>query len=131
MTGVAEPLTIHGNAVARETAGGRVEILDLTERVAALSEKDAIPRRTELSMTPEIRELLVRIEGEYREMPGLSLTMRQAERLWGLDRRKCELVLATLIERRVLRRASNGKYLRGPRLAEPQGATRLREEKRK
>jgi len=30
-------------------------------------------------------QLLPRIEGEYREMPGLSLTVSQVERLWGLD----------------------------------------------
>ena len=57
-------------------------------------------------------ELLLRVEGEYREMPGLSLTVSQAERLWGLDRRTCSYVLATLSERRVLRRTSDGTYVR-------------------
>ena len=57
--------------------------------------------------------LLVRIEGEYREMPGLNLTVTQAERLWGLDRDTCASVLTTLIERRVLKRTTSGTYLRG------------------
>lgn len=58
-------------------------------------------------------ELLVRIEGEYREMPGLNLTASQAERLWGLDGRTCASVLTTLIERQILKRTTSGTYLRG------------------
>lgn len=58
-------------------------------------------------------ELLVRIEGEYREMPGLNLTVTQAERLWGLDRHTCASVLTALMERRVLKRTTSGTYLRG------------------
>lgn len=57
-------------------------------------------------------ELLVRIEAEYREMPGLNLTVTQAERLWGLDRHTCASVLTTLMERRVLKRTTSGTYLR-------------------
>jgi hypothetical protein len=62
--------------------------------------------------TAPIREAILRAEGEYREMPGLSLTLAQAARLWGIDRSTCELVLANLIERRVLKRALNGTYVR-------------------
>lgn len=60
-----------------------------------------------------IREALLRVEGEYREMPGLCLTLPQAARLWGLDRGTCELVLTSLIARRILKRAANGLYIRG------------------
>jgi hypothetical protein len=67
---------------------------------------------TQPNRKPEIRELLVRIEGEYREMPGLSLTVSQAERLWGLDTSTCAFVLTTLIERRVLTHTRRGTYLR-------------------
>jgi len=63
--------------------------------------------------TPFLRELLLRIQGEYREMPGLSLTLCQAERLWGLDRSTCALALKALVERGVLRKTMNGTYLRG------------------
>ncbi len=59
-----------------------------------------------------LTELLTRVQSEYREMPGLRLTQCQAERLWRVDRRTCAAVLATLIERRVLRRATDGAYLR-------------------
>jgi predicted transcriptional regulator of viral defense system len=62
----------------------------------------------------ELVELLTRVQGEYREMPGLNLTVAEAERLWRLDRNTCAFVLATLSERRVLRRTKDGTYLRGP-----------------
>jgi hypothetical protein len=60
------------------------------------------------------RELLLRIEGEYREMPGLNLTLAQAQRLWGLDNNTCAVALTTLVERKVLKQSTGGTYLRGP-----------------
>jgi len=59
-----------------------------------------------------IAELLVRVRGEYREMPGLKLTDVQAQRLWGLDDRTCALVLAALVKQQFLRRTAAGTYLR-------------------
>jgi hypothetical protein len=59
-----------------------------------------------------IAELIVRVQGEYREMPGLKLTEVQAQRLWGLDDRTCALVLSTLVEQQFLRRTPAGIYLR-------------------
>jgi DNA-binding IclR family transcriptional regulator len=56
--------------------------------------------------------LLVRVQSEYLEMPGLNLTEAQARRLWGLDGATCADVLATLIERGFLRRSANGTYVR-------------------
>ena len=70
-------------------------------------------RDTKLRTTPPLRELLQRIEGEYREMPGLSLTVSQAQRLWGLDSSTCAFALTTLVERRVLKHTTRGTYLRG------------------
>lgn len=69
-------------------------------------------RHDNVRAMPPIREAILRVEGEYREMPGLSLTLPQAARLWGLDQSTCERVLAILIERRVLKRALNGTYIR-------------------
>ena len=48
--------------------------------------------------TPERERasLRSRIAGEYREMPGLGLTLAQAARLWGLDRATTERVLESL-----------------------------------
>ena len=72
--------------------------------------------------TPTVNELLRRVAGEYHEMPGLCLTGPQAERLWGLDRATCAVVLATLVDRQVLRRTAEGSYLRGSESRGPEGA---------
>jgi hypothetical protein len=66
----------------------------------------ATTRNTDPSATRELHDLLRRAEGEYREMPGLSLTVPQAARLWGLDSCTCAAVLTTLTDRQVLRRTT-------------------------
>jgi hypothetical protein len=71
-----------------------------------------LARRTKPRTTAALHELLQRIEGEYREMPGLSVTAPQAERLWGLDSTTCAFVLMTLIERKILKRTPGGTYVR-------------------
>jgi hypothetical protein len=58
------------------------------------------------------RTLVQRIEGEYNEMPGLKLTEAQAQRLWDLDADTCHTILATLMQRRFLRRTATGMYVR-------------------
>jgi hypothetical protein len=87
---------------------------DLEERRnLKLADVHKITHNPQARTAPAIQELLLRIEGEYREMPGLSLTMSQAERLWGLDRGTCNFVLTTLIELRVLKQTRMGTFLRG------------------
>ena len=54
-----------------------------------LTEVEGTVRNIQSHTPAAIRQLLLRIEGEYREMPGLSLTVSQAERLWGLDSSTC------------------------------------------
>jgi hypothetical protein len=61
---------------------------------------------------PRISTLLLRVESEYREMPGLTLTEAQARRLWNLDRDTCSVVLTTLLERRFLKCTASGMYIR-------------------
>jgi hypothetical protein len=56
--------------------------------------------------------LMIRVRGEYQEMPGLRLTVEQAMRLWALDRRTCTLVLRGLVETGFLRRDSEGQFVR-------------------
>jgi hypothetical protein len=63
-------------------------------------------------VTPTISTLLMRIQSEYREMPGLKLTEAQARRLWNLDGHTCSLVMTTLLEQRFLRRTASGTYVR-------------------
>ena len=62
--------------------------------------------------TKSIRDVVLRVQGEYSDMPGLKLTEAQAQRLLGIDRDTCAVVLSTLIERRFLRRTANGLYVR-------------------
>ena len=52
------------------------------------------------------------VRAEYLEVPGLTLTSDQACRLWGLDVRACEQVLAALVDSRFLRRTRDNRYLR-------------------
>jgi hypothetical protein len=80
--------------------------------VSTASAVDARPRQTKPQTTAALHELLRRIEAEYREMPGLCVTAPQAERLWALDGTTCSFVLMTLIEQRIIKRTSNGTYIR-------------------
>jgi hypothetical protein len=59
-----------------------------------------------------IRHWLERVQGEYREMPGLSLTESQAQRLWGLDSTACHALFQALLQSGFLRRTNNGAYIR-------------------
>jgi hypothetical protein len=45
----------------------------------------------------EDRVLCTRIIGEYLEMPGLNVTIRQACRLWNIDRPQCVRLLDMLV----------------------------------
>ncbi len=60
----------------------------------------------------EISDYLDLIKTEYDEMPGLSLTTGQAQRLFGLDAMKCEAILDTLVATRYLARTRTGAYCR-------------------
>lgn len=67
-------------------------------------------------MTPtvaqhELDSHLRRIVGEYREMPGLSLTPVQAARLWGVPVRDAEWILRLLAATGVLKRNAAGSYV--------------------
>jgi hypothetical protein len=58
--------------------------------------------------------LVQRIRGEYLEMPGLCLTDRQAQRLWGLDDESCQAVLGSLVDAGFLLRTGDGLFVRAP-----------------
>jgi len=55
--------------------------------------------------------LINRARGEFAEMPGLRLNLRQAQRLWGLDAASCEEVLDALVEEGVLTRTRDYAYV--------------------
>ena len=56
--------------------------------------------------------LLERVLGEYREMPGLALTLKQAQRLWGCDAGTCQRIADILVDRRALRWSRVGRLVR-------------------
>jgi hypothetical protein len=56
--------------------------------------------------------LVDRVLGEYREMPGLALTIEQARRLWGCDPVTCQRIVDVLVERHVLRWSRDGRLIR-------------------
>ena len=59
-----------------------------------------------------IRTLMERVQAEYAEMPGLSVTLPQAQRLWVIDQATCEEVLSGLISCGVLRKTAKGRFVR-------------------
>jgi hypothetical protein len=58
--------------------------------------------------------LVTRVQAEYREMPGLSLTIRQAARLCGIHLSLCERVLEELVQREVLYNTPSHAYSASP-----------------
>jgi hypothetical protein len=59
-----------------------------------------------------IEHLASRIRSEFQEMPGLNLTLPQAQRLWGLAPDVCDRVVDVLIDRAVLQRCGTRLRLR-------------------
>jgi len=56
----------------------------------------------------KVPSLVERIRGEFREMPGLQLTLDQAQRLFDLDPAACRHVIDTLVEASFLRWTASG-----------------------
>ena len=68
-------------------------------------------RRTMTLFTPFHQiELLRRIRGEFREMPGIRLSLEQAMRPWSLERATCVDVLNQLRSAKFLDLDRNGRY---------------------
>ena len=59
-----------------------------------------------------IRALMQQVQAEYAEMPGLSVTLSQAQRLWAVDQRTCEEVFSRLVSSGVLRKTTKGQFVR-------------------
>lgn len=66
-----------------------------------------------------VHALIDRVRGEYREMPGLKLTVAQACRLSQLDRLTCEAMLEQLIHEEFLHQTPSGAYIALPVAARP------------
>jgi len=59
-----------------------------------------------------MRDLTRRVQAEYAEMPGLSVTLPQAQRLLAIDAPTCTAVFGALIKSGVLRRTPEGRFVR-------------------
>ena len=64
-----------------------------------------------MELLEDLTATLRRIRGEYREMPGLKLTVAQAARLWHTDGPSVERILDILVSDGLLRRTPGGAYL--------------------
>ena len=60
----------------------------------------------------DLERVTWRVRNEYLEMPGLSLTPSQAQRLWQLARTDCEALLVSLVQCGFLARTATGSFVR-------------------
>jgi hypothetical protein len=63
---------------------------------------------------------LQRLQGEFLEMPGLRLTIQQAERLCGIESTMCKAILDALVDVKFLHVRPDGSYIRVTEGAAPQ-----------
>lgn len=54
-------------------------------------------------------QLIGRVLGEFKEMPGLQVSLPQAQRLFALDAETCQTLLDVLVRARQLERTADGK----------------------
>ena len=59
-----------------------------------------------------IEDLVMRIEGEFLETPGLKLTIPEAQRRFAIDEITCEALLDALVDASVLVRTRDRVYAR-------------------
>jgi hypothetical protein len=57
-------------------------------------------------------QALERIHAEYLEMPDMRLTLEQLQRLCGIERSLCKVLLDSLVQVKFLCMKSNGCYAR-------------------
>ena len=76
-------------------------------RVRPLTDIHPRERRDHASRAAVVR----RVRAEYQEMPGLRLTLAQAQRLFGIRDDVCVRVLNTLVRQEVLRVDANGAFV--------------------
>jgi Spy/CpxP family protein refolding chaperone len=92
-------MTKHTNARAHAAVSMAVTVVTPPESAAAAAE-------------PWHDDLVRRVRGEYLEMPGLALTLGQAQRMWNLHRGECERVLSDLVDSGFLACTQLGMFVR-------------------
>ena len=66
----------------------------------------------EIDNQVDLHDWMQLIRAEYMEVPGLALTSRQAQRLWGLSPEFCDSLLGSMVESNFLRRIHNDSFVR-------------------
>ena len=59
--------------------------------------------------------VIKRVRAEFEEMPGMTLTVPQASRLFGLDEEVCRTVVEELVSSDYLRKTDSGAVTRAAR----------------
>ena len=67
---------------------------------------------TAINESADLHDWMQLIRAEYLEMPGLALTKRQAQRLWGLSPDVCDAALDSMVAARFLRRMRGDAFVR-------------------
>ena len=75
-------------------------------------------RMMERTADETIRNVTRRVQSEYAQMPGLCITLPQAQRLLAVDYETCALVFNALTRRGALKRTKDGQYVRGSSFGE-------------
>ena len=90
----------------------RLESKHTVEQLAAVPNGGERRLRTRggVEGEPSRAQLVALILGTYAEMPGLSLNLQQAARLFGLREATCLTVLSDLVREGRLRQAADGQY---------------------
>ena len=60
----------------------------------------------------QLGDLVMRMQGDFLEIPGLTLTLHDAERRFGVDEVTCDAVLTALADANVLASNGEGAYVR-------------------
>ena len=58
----------------------------------------------------QLGDLVMRMQDDFLEIPGLTLTLHDAERRFGVDEVTCDAVLSALADANVLTRNGDGAY---------------------
>ena len=59
-----------------------------------------------------IGSLVLRMQGDFLETPGLTLTLRDAQQRFGADEITCEALLTAMVDAAVLTKTHEGVYAR-------------------
>ncbi len=71
------------------------------------------PTNSNVLAQQDTRALITeRVRGEFRELPGLTLTLAQARKLWSVDAATCTEVLSHLVTVGFLCRKADGAFSR-------------------